>query len=90
MTKDKIEERIYKSLWHIFIAGVGFYEIRNHKTKVSKVLACGLIAFHIDAAISDIVDCDPLSRKLLEKVLRMNIKYSKLKLKKTITDSTNI
>ena len=45
MVEDCIEERIYKSLWHLLIAGVGVYELRNHRTKLSKVLACGLIAF---------------------------------------------
>jgi len=38
-------ERAIKSLWHVMIATVGVYELRNHKTKVSKFLACGLIAF---------------------------------------------
>ncbi len=65
---DRIEERIYKSLWHVLIAGVGVYELRNHKTKLSKVLACGLIAFHVDGAIADITDSKPLSRRVLEYV----------------------
>lgn len=63
---DRIEERVYKSLWHVLIAGVGVYEIRNHKTKLSKVLACGLIAFHVDAAIADALDVPPLSRRILD------------------------
>jgi len=63
-----LEERIYKSLWHVLIAGVGFWELRNHRTKTSKVLACGLIAFHVDAAIADALDVSPLSRKLLERI----------------------
>jgi len=67
--EDLLQERIYKSLCHILIAGVGVYEIRNHKTRLSKILACGLIAFHIDGAISDILDCKPISRKLLEGIL---------------------
>ena len=66
--KDRIEERVYKSLWHILIAGIGLYELRNHKTTVSKVLACGLIAFHVDGAISDLTDSKPFSRRLLEAV----------------------
>jgi hypothetical protein len=65
---DRIEERVYKSLWHILIAGVGVYELRNQKTKLAKVLACGLIAFHIDGAIADIIDAKPLSRQVLEYV----------------------
>jgi len=62
---DRIEERVYKSLWHVFIAVVGIYELRNHKTRTSKVLACGLIAFHVDAAISDALDEPPLTRRIL-------------------------
>jgi len=65
---DRVEERIYKSLWHVLIAGVGIYELRNHKTKTSKVLACGLIAFHVDAAIADALDVPPLSRRILDVV----------------------
>lgn len=66
--RDRVEEKVYKSLWHILIAGVGLYELRNHKTKLSKVLACGLIAFHIDGAIADLADAKPLSRRILELV----------------------
>jgi hypothetical protein len=65
---DRIEEKVYKSLWHFLIAGVGFYELRNHKSTLSKVLSVGLIAFHIDGAISDITGCKPLSRRVLESV----------------------
>ncbi len=64
--RDRIEERLYKSLWHLLIAGVGIYELRNHKTKTSKFLACGLIAFHIDAAISDALDTPTLARRILD------------------------
>jgi hypothetical protein len=63
---DRVEERVYKSLWHVLIAGVGVYELRNYKTKVSKALACGLIAFHVDAAIADALDVPPLSRRILD------------------------
>ena len=65
---DRVEERVYKSLWHVLIAAVGVYELRNHKTKTSKVLACGLIAFHVDAAIADALDVPPLSRRILNAV----------------------
>jgi hypothetical protein len=67
--KDRVEEKLYKSLWHILIAGVGVYEFRHHKTYLSKILACGLIAFHIDGAIADITDSKPLSRCILDSVL---------------------
>jgi hypothetical protein len=66
--RDRVEEKVYKSLWHILIAGVGLYELRTHKTKLAKILACGLIAFHIDGAIADLADSKPLSRRVLELV----------------------
>jgi hypothetical protein len=62
---DRVEERVYKSLWHVAIAAVGLYEWRHHKSKLSKVLAGGLIAFHVDAAIADAFDVPPLSRRIL-------------------------
>jgi hypothetical protein len=68
MGSDRIEERVYKSLWHLFIAGVGVYEFRNHKTTFAKALAVGLIAFHLDGAVSDMLDVPPLSRRILETV----------------------
>lgn len=66
MGKDRIEERIYKSLWHVAIVAVGIYEYRHHKSKTSKILSAGMIAFHIDAAVSDALDTDPLSRRILD------------------------
>ena len=60
-----LEERFYKSLWHAAIALVGVYELRNHKTTASKILACGLIAFHVDAAIADAYDVPTTPQKLL-------------------------
>lgn len=66
--QDRIEERVYKSLWHVGIAAVGIYEYRHHKSLFSKILSAGLIAFHIDAAIADAVDVPPLSRRILEAV----------------------
>jgi hypothetical protein len=65
---DRVEERVYKSLWHVLIAGVGIYEWRHNKTKVAKVLSAGLIAFHVDAAIADALDVPPLSRRILNTV----------------------
>ena len=67
---DVVEERVYKAAWHILIAGIGFYEFRHHRTTASKVLACGLMAFHVDGAISDILDSKPLSQRLLDCILR--------------------
>lgn len=63
-----IPERVYMSLWHVLIAMVGVYELRNHKTTVSKVLATGLIAFHVDAAIADALDRPCLTRRILESI----------------------
>jgi len=65
----RMEERVYMSLWHILIAGVGVYELRNHKTKFSKILACGLIAFHTDGAIADMLDTKPLSQRILDSIV---------------------
>jgi len=66
--KLSIEEKILKAAWHAMIALVGIYELRNHRTKVSKVLACGLIAFHMDAAISDIQDKPTELQRLLRRL----------------------
>ena len=68
MTEQAIE-KIYKSAWHALIAAMGFYELRNHKTKLSKVLAVGLIAFHVDACIADARDVPTTAQRLLRSVL---------------------
>ena len=68
MTEQTIE-KVYKAAWHGLIAAMGFWELHNHKTKVSKVLACGLICFHIDACISDAFDQPTIAQKLLRKML---------------------
>ena len=62
------EEKIYKSLWHAAIALVGVYELRNHKTRLSKVLACGLIAFHADAAVCDMLGIPTTPQRWLERL----------------------
>ena len=62
-------ERIYKSAWHLLIATVGVYELRNHKTKLSKVLACGLIAFHADAAICDALNVPTTPQRLIARTI---------------------
>ena len=46
-------ERMLKSLWHLGISLIGLYELKHHKTTLSKILAVGLIGFHADAAICD-------------------------------------
>ena len=66
--EDRMEERVYKSLWHLLIAGVGVYELRNHKTKLSKVLACGLIAFHADAAVCDALNIPTTPQRILRRL----------------------
>jgi hypothetical protein len=56
------------SLWHVALMAIGIYEFRTHRSKLAKVLAAGMIAFHADAAISDALDTPKcLSRYLLEK-----------------------
>lgn len=62
---DEQIERGYKSAWHLLIAAVGIYELRNHKTTLSKILACGLIAFHTDAAVCDALGTPTALQKLL-------------------------
>lgn len=69
--QENLVERAYKSLWHLLIAGVGVYELRNHKTKLSKVLACGLIAFHADAAVCDAMGIPTTPQRLLRKLRRI-------------------
>ena len=66
--EDRIEERAYKSAWHLLIAGVGCYELRNHRTKLSKVLACGLILFHSDAALCDALGVPTVFQRMLRKL----------------------
>ena len=68
VTKISDEEKILKAAWHALIVLVGLYELRNHKTKTSKALACGLIAFHADAAISDIQDKPTTLQRLLRRL----------------------
>lgn len=67
--KPEDAEKLYKSLWHLLIAGVGVYELRNHKTKLSKVLAVGLIAFHADAAVCDLLGKPTTPQRLLRRIL---------------------
>jgi hypothetical protein len=69
MTEQTIE-KVYKAAWHGLIAAMGFWELHNHKTKVSKVLACGLICFHIDACIADARDVPTTAQRLLRNLLK--------------------
>jgi hypothetical protein len=68
--KERTVERIYKSTWHALIAAVGIFELRNHRTKFSKVLACGLIAFHVDAALADALDVPTTAQRLLHSLIK--------------------
>jgi hypothetical protein len=68
--KTEYIERAYKSGWHLLIAAVGVYELRNHKTRLSKVLACGLIAFHVDAAICDALNIPTTLQRMLTRCTR--------------------
>jgi hypothetical protein len=68
LTEEQVE-RTYKSLWHLLIAGVGVYELHNHRTKLSKVLAVGLIAFHADAAVCDAMDVPTTPQRFVKRML---------------------
>ena len=68
-TRSKQAEVALKSSWHALIAGVGVYELRNHRTRLSKILACGLILFHADAAICDWLDVPTTPQRFFQKVL---------------------
>ena len=71
---DTIHERAYKSLWHTALVAIGIYEFRTHRTKLAKVLAVGMIAFHVDAAVSDAIDSPKtMARRVLEQVLGWKI-----------------
>jgi hypothetical protein len=63
-------ERVLKSLWHLGIAAVGVYEYRHHRSRLSKVLAIGLIAFHIDATLCDARDVPTILQRLLKRLDR--------------------
>ena len=67
--ETRVEERVYKSAWHLLIAAVGFYELKNHKSTTSKVLAFGLIAFHLDACICDALDRPTTAQRLLRRLV---------------------
>ena len=61
-------ERVYKSLWHLAIACVGVYELRNHKSTASKVLAVGLIAFHADACVADAIGIPTTPQRIIRRI----------------------
>ena len=65
-----LAERMYCSAWHLLIVGVGLYEFKNHKSWLSKVLSVGLIAFHTDGAIADLLDRKPVSRQVLDGMVK--------------------
>lgn len=67
--KSEHVEKLYKSGWHAAIAAVGVYELRNHRTTLSKILACGLIFFHIDAAICDFISVPTTPQRFLKNLL---------------------
>ncbi len=68
VNKLSTEEKVLKSAWHAMIALVGLYELRSQKSKVSKVLAYGLIAFHVDAAVCDALDKPTTLQRLLRRL----------------------
>ena len=62
------EEKVLKSLWHFMIAGVGCFELRSGRSKLSKVLSVGLIAFHVDAGVCDALDVPTTLQRLLRRL----------------------
>jgi hypothetical protein len=68
--RTPVAERIYKSLWHLALVGVGIYEYNTHKSRLAKALSLGIIAFHVDAVITDALGLEHcLSRRVLDSVL---------------------
>lgn len=66
MSKHTIEERLTCSSWHLFIAAIGITEFKNNKTRLSKLLSAGLILFHLDGAIADIIDEKSLFKRVFD------------------------
>jgi hypothetical protein len=63
-------ERFYKSSWHLAIGIVGLYEFRTKRqTRLSKILALGLIAFHLDAAVCDALDIPTTPQRLFRNLV---------------------
>jgi|GEM_PF-2064483 len=68
MIRSRRNECLLKSLWHLSIGLVGLHELRHNKSTLGKVLSVGLIAFHIDAAISDIQDKPTTLQRVLHRM----------------------
>lgn len=66
--RKQMEERTLKSAWHLLIAATGCFEFKVHKSVVSKVLAVGLVAFHLDAAVFDWLDKPTTLQRILRKL----------------------
>ena len=79
--EDLACEKFYKSAWHLLIALVGAYELRESKTKFSKILSVGLIAFHADAAICDAMGKPTLAQRFF-RTLKSGVKYDRRSKKK--------
>jgi hypothetical protein len=54
--RTSTEERILKASWHMLISAVGFLELERGQSTFSRVLSVGLIAYHLDGALNDIID----------------------------------
>jgi hypothetical protein len=61
---------MYKAGWHLMLCVIGIYEFRTHRTRLAKVLAAGMILFHIDAFVTDALNTKPISRQILEKIVK--------------------
>jgi hypothetical protein len=62
----ELHERGLKAGWHAAIAVVGAYEYRHSKSLFARILAIGLIAFHLDAAFCDAIDQPTVLQRVLK------------------------
>jgi hypothetical protein len=66
--QTQVEERILKASWHTAISLVGLWELRSHKSLVGRLLALGLIAFHLDAGYFDLIDRPTTLQRILRRL----------------------
>jgi hypothetical protein len=69
ITRSETVEKIYKAGWHACIAGAGLYEYKTRKSLFSKILAIGLIIFHMDAAVCDYLDIPTTPQRFIKNLL---------------------
>jgi hypothetical protein len=67
MTNEQIE-RGYKAAWHGLIGLTGLWETQRSRTLLGKILAWGIVAFHLDAMLADAMGVDTTPQRLLKKL----------------------